>query len=113
MCELAGIAAILELREQARMKPCHLIELRSHPEKRNFASSESLRLFPAPAIGAPERAHRRPPLAAASGHQNAPFKATVFFLTLLMDSSGMTDLPFLIIGVTSTSSQVMGTPAAL
>jgi hypothetical protein len=43
------------------------------------------------------------------GVAKGPFNATVFFLIDLMASSGIEVLPFLRIGVTSTSSHLMGT----
>ena len=43
------------------------------------------------------------------GVARGPFKATVFFLTEAMAASGMAVLPFLRMGVTSTSSHSMGT----
>jgi hypothetical protein len=42
-------------------------------------------------------------------YEHSPFKATVFFLTDVIASSGMTVLPALRMGVTSTSSHWMGT----
>jgi len=47
------------------------------------------------------------------GVARGPFKATVLVLILLMALSGMTVFPSFKIGVTSTSSQTMGTLAAL
>lgn len=48
-------------------------------------------------------------LASLLGVAKGPFNATVFFLIDAMASSGMAVLPFFKMGVTSTSSHLMGT----